>query len=93
MPKPENKSNEQAWAEHIHKGCAQCKRFDWDKPATLAFVCLRGLPWVKAIMERRGKSAEAEKRRADNAIYKYQMSEHGAQRVTKDRLKQLMRYK
>lgn len=35
-------------AFHDHQGgCAQCQKYDPEKPATLAYVCLRGAPLAK----------------------------------------------
>jgi hypothetical protein len=88
----DEKTAEEQWDAHRAK-CSGCRRYETDKPATLAHVCVMGAPLIKSVLERDARPAIRERRRAERQTYKYQMEAHGAQHVSKEKLKRLTRYK
>lgn len=81
------------WNAH-RSCCPQCKKYEHDKPATLAYVCLKGAPLIKGVLELDATPGIKSQRRHANEVYRTVMKitpESGP--TTKKKAQAAMRFK
>lgn len=81
------------WDSH-NRSCPHCRKYEYDKPATLAYVCLKGAPLIKGVLELDAQPGRASQRRHENEVYRAVMKitpESGP--TTKKKAQAAMRFK
>lgn len=82
------KTAPEQWDAH-RRECDSCRQYRDGTPATLAHVCLRGAPLIKAVLELNARPASEAKRKQDNLLKRQML---GKEYCSAAKMKRLMRY-